>query len=165
MRSLVLGMALVVGMSVTPTFAAQGTDRTRLAQQELKNKGYSPGPIDGIDGPKTEAAISAYQKDKHLAVDGRLNAEVMDSLGLHGRTSGGQFSNAGSKLTNGYGKGGSQIGDGGKKLGKDVKTGEYANAPVDFGKDFGKGVAKMGKATGSAAKHVYKGAKDAVTPK
>lgn len=164
-RTFVLGLAFVFGLSVAPTFAAQGSSRTRAAQQALKDKGFDPGPIDGIDGPKTDAAIKEYQQQNNLAVDGRLNAQVMDSLGLHGKTAGGNFDKAGSKLANGYTKGASDMDKGGKKLGKDVKTGEYANAPVDFGKDVGKGAVKMGKSTGKAAVDAYKGVKDAVTPK
>lgn len=165
-RTFVLGLAFVFGLSVTPMFAAgQGSDRTRAAQQALKDKGFDPGPIDGIDGPKTDAAIRDYQKQNNLAVDGRLNAQVMDSLGLHGKTAAGNFSQAGSNLSNSYSKGAHNMKQGGKKLGKDVKTGEYANAPVDFGKDVGKGAAKMGKGTAKAAKNAYEGTKDALTPK
>ena len=164
-RTFILGLAFVFGLSVTPTFAAHGSDRTRAAQQALKDKGFDPGPIDGIDGPKTDAAVREYQEKNNLVVDGRLNAQVLDSLGLHGKTAGGNFSKAGDKLSTGYTKGAKDIDKGGKKLGKDVKTGEYANAPVDFGKDVGKGAAKMGKSTGKAAVDAYKGVKDAVTPK
>lgn len=164
-RTFVLGLAFVFGLSVAPTFAAQGSDRTRAAQQALKDKGFDPGPIDGIDGPKTEAAVREYQEKNNLAVDGRLNAQVMDSLGLHGKTAGGNFDKAGNKISNTYPKGASEIVKGGKTLGKDVKTGEYANAPVDFGKDVGKGAAKIGKGTGKAVVDTAKGVKDAVTPK
>lgn len=165
-RTLVLGLAFVFGLSVTPAFAAdQGSSRTRAAQQALKDKGFDPGPIDGIEGPKTDAAIRQYQQQNNLAVDGRLNAQVMDSLGLHGKTAGGNFDQAGSNLSNSYSKGASKMATGGKKAAKDVKTGEYANAPVDLGKDVGKGAAKMGKGTAKAAKNAYQGVKDAVTPK
>jgi N-acetylmuramoyl-L-alanine amidase len=40
-------------------------------QARLKNLGYDPGPIDGISGPLTEAAIREFQADNPpLAVDG-----------------------------------------------------------------------------------------------
>jgi N-acetylmuramoyl-L-alanine amidase len=40
-------------------------------QARLRNLGYDPGPIDGISGPLTEAAIRAFQEDHPpLAVDG-----------------------------------------------------------------------------------------------
>ena|ERR1051326_1736394 len=45
----------------------------RDAQHELKEEGYYRGPVDGIDGPMTRAAIRKYQEDKNLAVNGRLD--------------------------------------------------------------------------------------------
>ncbi len=165
MRTFVLGLVVVFGLSVAPTFAAQGSTRTRDAQQALKDKGFDPGPIDGIVGPQTRAATKKYQEENHLTADGRLNPKVLDSLGLHGHTAGGHMDNAGSEVKNSYSKGGSQVGQGGKKLGTDVKNGEYVDGAKDFGKNVGKGIGKMGKGTGKAAVNAFKGTKDAVTPK
>ncbi len=39
-------------------------------QQRLFNLGFDPGPIDGILGPLTKGAVSAFQKDNELQVDG-----------------------------------------------------------------------------------------------
>jgi peptidoglycan hydrolase-like protein with peptidoglycan-binding domain len=165
MRTFVLGMAVVLGLSVTPTFAAQGSDRTRAAQQALKDKGFDPGPIDGIDGPKTDAAVREYQEKNNLVVDGRLNDQVLDSLGLHGKTAGGHFDKAGKAVSKDYSQGGHDIKKGAEKLTKDVKTKEIGNAPVDFGKNVGKGAVKIGKGTGKATVDTVKGVKEAVTPK
>ena len=41
-----------------------------LIQEALVAAGYDPGPIDGIDGPLTRAAIAAFQADRGLAADG-----------------------------------------------------------------------------------------------
>src|SRR5437870_4251126 len=38
-------------------------------QQSLKAAGYDPGPIDGIIGPKTKAAVKKFQEANGLAVD------------------------------------------------------------------------------------------------
>ena len=53
--------------------AQSARDRQLVAgpQSGLKRIGYDPGPIDGILGPRTQAAIRAYQKDHGLAIDGR----------------------------------------------------------------------------------------------
>ena len=40
-------------------------------QSGLRDMGYDPGPVDGILGPRTRAAIRAYQKDHRLPVDER----------------------------------------------------------------------------------------------
>jgi hypothetical protein len=39
-------------------------------QQKLRAAGCDPRPIDGIFGPRTKAAVVAYQKKKGLGVDG-----------------------------------------------------------------------------------------------
>jgi hypothetical protein len=39
-------------------------------QARLNNLGYDCGPVDGINGPRTQAAVKAFQKDHGLAVDG-----------------------------------------------------------------------------------------------
>lgn len=165
MRTFVLGLAVAVGLSMTPAFAASGSDRTRDAQQALKDKGYDPGPIDGIVGPQTRAATKKYQEANNLTPDGRLNPKVMDSLGLHEHTAGGHMDAAGNEVKDSYSTGGHDVKQGGKKLGTDVKNGEYVDGAKDFGKDVGKGVSKMAKGTAKATVNAAKGTKDAVTPK
>ena len=61
---------------------ADKTDRmeVRNMQQSLKDKGYDPGPIDGIHGPRTSAAIREYQTKEGLTVTGRLDDETMGRL-------------------------------------------------------------------------------------
>lgn len=49
-------------------------------QQALKNAGFDPGPIDGVMGPRTKAAIRAYQQSKGLAVDGVAGPKTQASL-------------------------------------------------------------------------------------
>lgn len=53
--------------------AAPDRDRRLVAgtQSGLRDMGYDPGPVDGILGPRTRAAIRAYQKDHRLPVDER----------------------------------------------------------------------------------------------
>ena len=45
----------------------------RQVQSALRDKGYYYGPIDGVMGPETEAAIRAYQRDNNLPETGQLN--------------------------------------------------------------------------------------------
>jgi len=53
----------------------------RELQTALKNAGVYTGPIDGIVGAQTRAAVKAYQKSKGLAVGG-ITQEVIKALGL-----------------------------------------------------------------------------------
>src|SRR5207245_1666520 len=59
----------------------------RQAQLALKEKGHDPGPIDGIHGPRTSAALRAYQKAENIKVTGRLDADTKSHL--MGQASGG----------------------------------------------------------------------------
>lgn len=49
-------------------------------QQALNDLGYAAGPVDGIMGPSTRAAIRSYQQDHGIAVDGQVSRELMRSL-------------------------------------------------------------------------------------
>ncbi len=52
------------------------------AQRALAKLGFDPGPVDGIMGPKTGAAIAAFQKARGLVEDGWLGAETQTKLRL-----------------------------------------------------------------------------------
>ncbi len=61
------------------TVGTHGSDVTRL-QQKLKAAGFSPGSTDGVFGTKTRAAVSAYQRAKHLTADGVVGASTSERL-------------------------------------------------------------------------------------
>lgn len=54
----------------------------RSVQAALKAKGYDPGPIDGVMGSKTRAALLQYQKDNGLP-QGQLDVETLGALGVN----------------------------------------------------------------------------------
>lgn len=56
-------------------------DFIRRFQTALLNAGHNPGPIDGVFGPETGAAMKAYQVKKGLA-SGALTYETVKSLGV-----------------------------------------------------------------------------------
>ena len=58
----------------------ESSDDVRQAQQALKEKGHDPGPIDGIHGPRTSAALRNYQKAENIKVTGRLDSETRSHL-------------------------------------------------------------------------------------
>jgi peptidoglycan hydrolase-like protein with peptidoglycan-binding domain len=46
------------------------SDDVRKLQEKLKAHGFDPGEVDGIFGPKTEAAVRAFQQARGIEVDG-----------------------------------------------------------------------------------------------
>jgi len=52
----------------------------RNVQQALSQLGYAPGPIDGLMGSKTRAAIRAYQIDSGLPTSGEPSVALHESL-------------------------------------------------------------------------------------
>jgi peptidoglycan hydrolase-like protein with peptidoglycan-binding domain len=69
------------GMSMQDAGNVHATpDQVKQAQTELKNQGLYKGKIDGVAGPKTTAALHAYQKEKGLQQTGALDQQTMNSL-------------------------------------------------------------------------------------
>ena len=66
------------------TVALDGpTTRLELVRQTqllLARLGYSPGAADGIEGPKTKAAIRQFQADNGYAADGQISPNLIDRL-------------------------------------------------------------------------------------
>ena len=58
---------------------------TRAVQEKLAALGYDPGPVDGVVGPRTRAAIRDYQIDHGLAGTGEVSRALLSHLhGLDG---------------------------------------------------------------------------------
>jgi peptidoglycan hydrolase-like protein with peptidoglycan-binding domain len=141
----------------------QTSDTVRRAQQTLKDKGYDPGPIDGINGPRTQAAVRNYQEKEHLDTDGQLGPKTLDNLGVKPASAGTQFGEAGENVKSSYSKGGKDMAEGTKEAGSALKHGEVVDGAKDFGKGVGHGAAQVGAGTGHAAKNAAKGVKSAVS--
>ncbi|SFP49551.1 Putative peptidoglycan binding domain-containing protein [Nitrosomonas cryotolerans] len=54
----------------------------RNVQQALADTGFNPGPADGLNGPRTLAAIVSFQKQNNLVV-GQLTKETLRALGVN----------------------------------------------------------------------------------
>ncbi len=52
----------------------RGPEEVRLIQVRLKDAGFNPGPIDGIDGGKTQSALSALQSGCKMLDNARIMA-------------------------------------------------------------------------------------------
>lgn len=157
----VFGLGLLGAFGV---LQGQSLEEIKQAQQVLKDKGYDPGPADGVDGPKTHAALREYQKKQNLTADGRLGPQTLDSLGVKHGSVGTNMRAAGTNIKHSYTSGGKDIGEGSKDLGTNVKHGEIVAGAKDFGKGVGEGAAKIGVGTGHAAKNAAKGVKNAIIP-
>ena len=53
----------------------------REVQRLLNARGYDAGPADGIMGPRTRSAITAFQRDSGMAVDGEPSWPLLGNLG------------------------------------------------------------------------------------
>lgn len=162
MRNILISVALGLSLCVVAAFA-QDRDSVRQTQQALKDKGYDPGPVDGVNGPKTQAALRQYQQKENLDEDGRIGPKTMDSLGVKHDNAGSDFDAAGHNMKHSYAQGGKDIGHGTKEAGSDLKHGDVIQSGKDFGKGVGHGTEKMAVGTGHAAKNAAKGSKNAVT--
>ncbi len=53
------------------------------AQARLQNLGYDVGPVDGLAGPLTKAALAAFQSDRGIDPSGKLDAATRSKLKEH----------------------------------------------------------------------------------
>ena len=60
--------------------AASGGNRVRAAQSALQGMGYNPGPVDGVMGGRTAAAIRNFQRAQRLPETGTLTPETLQRL-------------------------------------------------------------------------------------
>jgi membrane-bound lytic murein transglycosylase B len=49
-------------------------------QRLLAERGYDPGPVDGIIGARTQAAVRGFQRDQGLPADGFASAVLLEQL-------------------------------------------------------------------------------------
>lgn len=49
-------------------------------QRLLARMGYDPGPVDGLEGPRTEAALRTFIADRNLPADAAASPDIFDTL-------------------------------------------------------------------------------------
>ncbi|MEM7567285.1 MAG: peptidoglycan-binding domain-containing protein [Pseudomonadota bacterium] len=72
-----------VGDAVTtPTVAKDAI--VRLVQERLAERGFDPGPVDGVMGRATRSALGGFQASEGLAVSNAPDEATLAALGLSG---------------------------------------------------------------------------------
>ncbi len=61
-------------------FAHSDENLVLLIQSRLKEQGLDPGPLDGLMGRRTRAAIEEYQRKSGLSVDGKPSRQLLERL-------------------------------------------------------------------------------------
>jgi peptidoglycan hydrolase-like protein with peptidoglycan-binding domain/DNA invertase Pin-like site-specific DNA recombinase len=70
-----------------------GSHRVKKLQRELRRRGLKPGPIDGLYGPRTEAAVIRLQRRGGLPVKGFVDARTQRALAAAPDSRGGKPAN------------------------------------------------------------------------
>lgn len=99
-RRILLAAALIASLSLSggvasiltaPAAHAQQTptlhwgsrgDEVAILQQRLRQWGYYDGPVNGVFGPQTSAAVQFFQRRNGLNPDGIVGAQTWAALGL-----------------------------------------------------------------------------------
>ena len=87
MRPGAFAALLLLALSLPPaaSAAAAGSSDVAALQVALRARGVYRGPVDGIAGPKTAAAVRRVQRRARLAVDGIVGPKTRRALGRYGR--------------------------------------------------------------------------------
>lgn len=86
LRLLLVGAVAVAALAAAPAaLAANRNPQTAGLQVALRAQGLYLGPIDAISGPKTVAAVRAFQRSHDLPVTGIADARTRTALGPLGR--------------------------------------------------------------------------------
>src|SRR5262245_35009178 len=61
---------------------SRNPETLKQAQSKLSTAGFSPGPVDGKMGPKTQAALRDFQQSQGLQASGWLDPKTAAALGM-----------------------------------------------------------------------------------
>lgn len=88
--------------------SAQNPEVVKQAQEKLSAAGHDAGTPDGLLGPRTQAALKAFQEKEGLQASGQLDSQTLAALEI-GTPEGTPGSSAGAS-TGSSGQGGSSAG-------------------------------------------------------
>jgi hypothetical protein len=69
-------------MTKPPIGAKLDRESVKQLQQALKQKGYDPGPVDGVIGMKTRSAVRDFQKAQGMQATGEPTPSTMSALAI-----------------------------------------------------------------------------------
>lgn len=64
--------------------AVRVSAETMETQRALSGRGYDVGPVDGISGPRTDAALREFQRDQGIPATGRADPRTRQALNIAG---------------------------------------------------------------------------------
>lgn len=67
-------------IAFSPTVSVAFEEKIASVQRRLSELGFEPGPVDGLMGPRTRKAVSAFQRANSLSADGQLGAKTLNAL-------------------------------------------------------------------------------------
>ena len=70
--------AAQLSMDAVPTLTE---NNIRQVQEALRKKGFDPGPLDGIFGPRTEESVRSFQDRYGMKASGKLDNQTLYALG------------------------------------------------------------------------------------
>lgn len=73
----ILFFVLVLQVGISSVFA---NDLVRKAQETLAEKGFDPGPVDGLWGSKTKTGVMKFQESEGLLASGELDEQTKSRL-------------------------------------------------------------------------------------
>jgi len=106
------GMSRGSGHMATGAHSAMSSDQVRQIQQALSDRGYDPGPVDGVMGPKTQQAMHNFRQAQGLTGSDSMDSATLSALGVDatGSSGTGDPSRRSSGTTGAGGTMGSRVG-------------------------------------------------------
>src|SRR4030095_14899336 len=105
------GMSRGSGHMATGAHSTMSSDQVRQIQQALSDRGYNPGPVDGVMGPKTRQAMHNFRQAQGLTGGDSMDSATLSALGVDTGSSGrGDTSRRSSGMTGAGGTTGSRVG-------------------------------------------------------
>ncbi len=82
------GTLRTLSPAVETTASLPRSQTIETVQRKLVENGYEPGPVDGVQGQMTMAAIMAYQHDHDLPITGVASSALLKNMILGGSVGG-----------------------------------------------------------------------------